>query len=572
MKTRKKSFKTVTKELFFKYAAIPYLIIVILFSLFMISLINIKIIYDSKHAAKNIELKVSEVFQNYLEEIERMSELPQVYSTLETLKDNHLVYEEFYNFNNQNEVKSMFHLIDLRHVFLVSTAPSISENNNQIIDDILPYINKNPDEIYVDVAQTQYPNGITTVLNLGKAIIKDQKTIGYLVYQLVEDDFQQLIFGEKADIVVLTDDYDYIVTTTNSITTGLMNKFTPNRISDTLVKIKDDTYYFNELRTENGLFTIYTMNNIKNSNTVIYLSFFIFILITGILLYFLLRNLAEKMSSKNVQSIEKLMDAVAKLDQGDMKAYVDINTGDEFELLANQYNEMLDNLNELLKRNEELTNLKIQKEISLLESQFNPHFLFNVLETLKYTMYTDVNKAQEIILSLSRVLRYSLNANTHETPFERDLNYMLDYLKLHKIRFGERLDYKIDIDEELRQVPVPKLLLQPLIENSIKYGYKEKTHLTIHIEGRIKEDQIIFKVTDNGSGIDDEKLKRIKSTFTSSETAAGDIGIGLYNTYRRIVLQYGDRYGLNIYSSKGQGTKVIATLPYRRTSSNNTGV
>lgn len=563
MKTRKKSFKATTKELFLKYAAIPYLIIIILFSLFMIGLINVKTIFDAKQAAKNIEEKVSTVFYDYVEEIEKMSELPQVFTTLETSKDNHLIYEEFYNFNNQHEVRSIFHLIDQRNVFLVSTAPSISENNNQIIDGILPYINRNPQDIYIDVEQTKYPNGVTTVLNIGKAIIKDQEIIGYLVYQLVEDDFQQLIFGEKADIVVLTDDYDYIVTTTNSITSGLMNKFNPNRISDSHVQIKDDTYYLNKLETNDRLFTIYTMNNIRNHDIGIYLLFFIFILITGILLFFLLRNLAEKMSTQNVTSIEKLMAAVARLDKGDMNAYVDINTGDEFELLANQYNEMLDNLNELLKRNEELSKLKIQKEISLLESQFNPHFLFNVLETLRYTMYMDVDKAQQIILSLSRLLRYSLETNQHEVPFEKDLNYMVDYLKLHKMRFGERLNYKIDIEDEVTKVSIPKLLLQPLIENSIKYGYEDQTHLKIQIEGHIKGDKVIFQVTDNGSGIEKSKLNKIKRTLSSPEIPEKDIGIGLYNSHRRIVLQYGDKYGLTIHSRKGLGTKVIATLPYK---------
>src|SRR5690606_20380968 len=164
---------------------------------------------------------------------------------------------------------------------------------------------------------------------------------------------------------------------------------------------------------------------------------------------------------------------------GDLKSYVYIHTGDEFEVLANQYNEMLDDLNDLLEKNKELSDIRRVTEIKLLQSQFNPHFLFNVLETLRYTMLTNLDHAQEIIFSQSRLLRYSLNDQNKNVLFAKDLEYTIDYLKLHKFRFKDRLEYEICIPDELKNVYVPKLLLQPIIENSIKYGYKNKMKLNI---------------------------------------------------------------------------------------------
>lgn len=556
------NFKATTKSLFLKYAITPNLIVIILFSVFTILLLNIKTVYDTKKSANNIENKVSRVYDTYADEMERMIHLPQVIDTLETKQDNHLVYEEFYNFNTQNDVQGVFHLIDPRDVFLVSTTPSVGENNRKIIEDMLPFIEENPDDIYMNAERTELSNGKSTVLNFGTAIKNDRRTMGYLIYQLYEEDFQELIFGENADIAILTDYYDYVIATTNSITTGLMNKFHPDTVSKTRVKIKDDEYYMNKLRMDDQLFTIYTMNNVK-SYWVIYLLYLTFIIVIGIVMYFLLTNMAERMSSKNVASIEKLMEAVSQLEQGDMTAYVNIDTNDEFELLANQYNDMLVNLNRLLKRNEELSDIRKSKEIKLLESQFNPHFVFNVLETLRYTMFVDTDKAQEIIFSLARVLRYSLHANTHEVPFEKDLNYILDYLKLHKWRFGDRLEYEIDVEDAVVSETVPKLLIQPLIENAIKYGYQNQANLSIIIQGRIVDGTIVFTVSDNGQGMSPEKLHDIRAMLYSQETEPkAETGIGLYNTHRRIVLQYGDAYGVTIESTLNEGTEVTIKLPY----------
>jgi len=563
IKTRGKNFKETTKSLFLKYAIIPNLLLIILFSIFTILLLNIKTIYDTKKSASNIEKKVENVYENYKKEMERMLELPELYKTIETTSLNHLIYEEFYNFNNQIDVKSVFHLIDKRNVFLVSTAHSNGELNQKIIEDIIPFIERNPNDIYLNVERTEHTNGQVTVLNLATAVQVDEEIVGYIVYQLFEDDFQELIFDEKSDIVVITDYFDYIVATTSSITSGLMNKFHPKKISKSQIELKDNKYYFKELRTSDNRFAIYTMNNVKNDK-FIYFLFFLFIIIVGVVTYILLNNMAEKMSTKNGESIEKLMNAVSKLEKGNMEAHVNIDSGDEFEVLANEFNNMLDNLNILMQRNAELANIRQQKEIKLLESQFNPHFLFNVLETLKYTMLIDIDKAQEIIFSLGRVLRYSLDDSLQEVLFQKDLNYIIDYLKLHTHRFGDRLQYKIDVDKEVIKASVPKLLLQPIIENAIKYGYEKQTHLSIRIDGRLIEDKIIFKVIDNGKGISKDKLKGIKETIYSGKRVTGGIGIGLYNTHRRVVLQYGDRYGLTINSTVDSGTEVMIELPYKK--------
>src|SRR5690606_7116544 len=230
-----------------------------------------------------------------------------------------------------------------------------------------------------------------TSLSIGKAIVEGGEVKGSIIIQLFEKDILNILFTENVDIAIITDEFENIVATTNELARGLMNKFRP-KYEGKSVLINDTKYYVSQLDTPDHLFKIYTLKSVKSKQlTIIY---FAFTIITGLILYFLVRILAEKMASKNVQSINKLVTAVQRLQQGDMRAYVDMEKEDsftegEFEYLYKQYNIMVNNLNQLMKRNEELARIRRVSEIKMLKAQFNPHFLFNVLETLRYTMLVD---------------------------------------------------------------------------------------------------------------------------------------------------------------------------------------
>ena len=162
-------------------------------------------------------------------------------------------------------------------------------------------------------------------------------------------------------------------------------------------------------------------------------------------------------------------------------------------------------------------------------------------------------------MSLSRILRHSVR-DEENILFKKDLDYIEDYLKLHKIRFKENLNYSINISDEVENSYVPKLLLQPVIENSIKYGYKEKDNLNIDITGERVGNDIIFKVEDNGGGMTKEEVQGIRDTLQREENLGKHIG--LYNIQRRLNLLYGEDYGLKINSVHGEGTTVIVKTPY----------
>ncbi|WP_077601660.1 sensor histidine kinase [Oceanobacillus sojae] len=556
---KKKSFKEATKSLFLKYTVVPILILIILFTLFTIVIFHLKAVYDAKQSGEQIKERMTDVYEVYQGEIKKMAGSSLVTKSLNYHDDINLVYEDFYNFNNKQDVKSSFFLVDVNDVFVASTNKSNNEVNEGILNHIIPLLEKYPDDLLSLVEKTNFSHGQASTITLGTAVKQDKQIIGYVIYMLYEEDFQRLIFGEKTDIAVITDTYNHIVVTSNEIVQGLMNKFQPEKLSHSKVQIENDTYYMNQTETADNTFRIYTLNNTETDKVVLIL-YFIFIGITSAFLFILLRILAEKMSRRNAESIDKLLIAVDQLKKGDLTSYVEIHTGDEFETLANQYNTMLDSLNDLLNRNRELSEIRKVNEMKILQSQFNPHFLFNVLETVRYTMVSNVDKAQDIILLLSSLLRYSINQNIDQVILEKDLNYTIDYLKLHKMRFNERLHYSLEIPEEIKEAYIPKLLLQPIIENAIKYGYRHQTTLNIWIKAKVVGSDIVFSVEDDGGGMEAQQLADIQKKIQASEN--NQVGIGLYNTHRRLRLQFGEKYGLEIDSTFNQGTIVSITVPY----------
>lgn len=130
---------------------------------------------------------------------------------------------------------------------------------------------------------------------------------------------------------------------------------------------------------------------------------------------------------------------------------------------------------------------------------------------------------------------------------------------IQKYRFEDNFDYSIILQENAKDCIIPKLIIQPIIENSIKYGFMTKKYLKVEINCYTDKDKLFIEIEDNGEGIDDERLSEIITSLNFNDNESQHIG--LYNVHRRIKLMYGDSFGINIFSNKGKGTKVIITLP-----------
>ncbi|EJW19334.1 sensor histidine kinase [Paenibacillus alvei] len=553
-----RNFKESTRHLFRLYAVIPFSIMIVLFFIFTIINGRMNLTQKTTEAAESISKSMMEVFQQYHDEINRMAVSPAVLNYVTTRLGSDKVYSEFYDFNNRQKVKSIFHIVDKDGIFRASSDSPDALYNNFAFGNLINRIEHKSGGMLTEMNSFRYSHDRDTSYTFGKAIVKDKQTIGYIVYQLYESDMQKLIFEQNNEIAMITDEHNSIIATTSNVTKGVLNKFSPKLDKQGHVQLNDGTYYMYTKRIPGTPIQVITLNSYM-SEQYTYYTVSIFILAASLLLWVIIHFLSNKMSARNSESIDKLILALAQLREGNFNGYVDIQTNDEFEILGAEYNAMLDRLKELMAKNKELSELRTIIEVKQLQSQFHPHFIFNVLETLRYAIKMDANQAQQIVILLSRLLRYSIG-NDRSVQLKDDMNYVRDYLKLQQIRFNERLEYRITVVEETNHVYVPKLLLQPLIENAIKYGYLNQSNVLIEIRIYPSDGKLMLEVCDNGQGMNAETLQKVNQILQSQNNTTQHIG--LYNVHRRLVLLYGEDSGIHIDSNQGKGTCVTLTIPY----------
>jgi sensor histidine kinase YesM len=537
---------------------IPFAILIVLFLVFTLINGRMNLTQKTTEAAQSISQSIAAVHQQYYEEINQMAVSPAVMNYVTTHLNSDKVYSEFYDFNNQQQVKSIFHIVATNGVFLASSAPPDTLYANFAFSNLITRIDHRPNDTLTEMNSFRYSHDRDTCYTFGKAIVKDHQTLGYIIFQLNEADIQKIIFEQNNEIAMITDEHNTIIATTNNVTKGVLNKFSPKLDNQGHVLLNDGTYYMYSRRIPDTSIQVITLNSYK-SEQYTYYTVSIFVLAASVLLWIMIRILSNKMSTRNSESIDKLIHALAQLREGNFNGYVDIQTDDEFEILGDEYNVMLDRLKHLVEKNKELSALSTIIEVKQLQSQFHPHFIFNVLETLRYAIKIDANQAQDIVMILSRLLRYSIG-HDRSVKLKDDMNYVRDYLKLQHIRFNERLEYRISVAEETHEVYVPKLLLQPLIENAIKYGYQNQSNVRIEIRIYTSGGKLILEVRDNGQGINEETLENVNHILQSQSNTTPHIG--LYNVHRRLVLLYGEESGVHIDSAQGEGTCVTLTIPY----------
>ena len=203
-------------------------------------------------------------------------------------------------------------------------------------------------------------------------------------------------------------------------------------------------------------------------------------------------------------------------------------------------------------------------QISALQSQINPHFLYNTLGSI--SMYAEIQGNREVVKmtnNLSKLLRYSINSHKSQVPLNMELEHVKGYMAIQQIRFEDKIQFHVNIEPELLSYSVIRFILQPIVENSIVHGIdKGNGYGNIILTGKKQEDKMLITIQDDGAGMSAVQLQNLldkKFDFTSSEEGTG--GHGLMNVHRRIVLRYGNQYGIKIESSLAQGTTI--SLLYR---------
>ena len=263
--------------------------------------------------------------------------------------------------------------------------------------------------------------------------------------------------------------------------------------------------------------------------------------------------------------IKKLHDVTTTIAREDLEPLVTSDNVDEITELGMSFNIMVGKVRELLAaKMQEQENLK-KAELRVLQAQINPHFLYNTLDTIIW-MVESKRTAQvvDLVRALSRFFRISLSKGEDWITIGEEFEHVSSYLAIQKIRYRDILDYQIDVDETILSATILKLTLQPLVENALYHGIKNKrSGGVIRVRGRAAGTAIHLEVEDNGIGMTPDRLAQVRATLRSDETGSSDSGYGLLNVNQRIRLYYGQRYGLQLSSVYGAGTTVSLTIPLR---------
>ena len=261
------------------------------------------------------------------------------------------------------------------------------------------------------------------------------------------------------------------------------------------------------------------------------------------------------------QPIQQLCDSMARVQEGDFSVSdVVVDSKNEIGSLTKSFNVMTHRIQDLMEQNIREQEAKRKSELKALQSQINPHFLYNTLDSIIWM--AEGKKNEEVVLmtaSLARLLRQSISNEDEVVSIGQEVEYARGYLTIQKMRYKDKMEFQIDVDPSILHIPLIKLVLQPVIENAIYHGlkYKESKGLLM-VKGFRKNGNAVLQVIDNGVGMDQETLDHI---YEKHKVNYQSNGVGIYNVQKRLQLYYGSEYGITYESEKSVGTTATITIP-----------
>lgn len=260
------------------------------------------------------------------------------------------------------------------------------------------------------------------------------------------------------------------------------------------------------------------------------------------------------------EPLSLLCEGLDKTAEGHYDHRINNNQYSNYRTAFSTYNSMNEHIERLIKENYEVKLSEKELEIQMINMQFNPHFLYNMLNTISLmALENGQEQISEMLSKLSYMMRYSAKTTSVIVPFREDLHYIEAYISAMQLRTNGHFEYRCNVDPALMDYPVPKFMLQPFVENAIQHGFSldhpDFTY-TLRIDGHCEGNVLLFSIADNGKGLEEQAIE----TLWKKENA----GIGIANTHKRIQLYYGKDYGVSIQSKPQAGVVITVRIPYER--------
>lgn len=559
MKKQQKGFERDIRLKFIITAIIPVLLLLFLFTCFMWISSRIMVRKKTAEAGERTAKKVQEMDAWYRAECLFMAENPDTLSFLKTGTGREKVFEKYYESVKGQDVRFQMVLVDMDKNIVLRTSTRDGyelDYSFMSLEKLAKQKEKGETRL---LSRVQADDELAYYYGYGAVIYENNVPAGYVLYYVSNRQLNGLLEESGAEEVILTNQFDVVIATTAETARSSLNRFA-YEAKDGNLTVNGDQYYMSGTELSEAGLKVYALGS------RIYEKYLFQIIppFVGIVVVFLLavmHYLSKDMSRRVTEPIRKLMEAVEKTGKGQFDVSVELNTGDEFELLAEEYNRMVQKINQLIETNQKMAELQRESEFKIIRNQFNPHFIFNVLETLRYMVFVDQKGTEKNILALSKFLRYNIYNQDKFVPLKEDMEHMEDFFALHKARFQERMTYEIFMEPETEAVFVPKFFIQPFAENSIKYGFRCRDRFHVAVTARLKGDRLAVAVKDDGGGMTAEKYEEVCRNLRSEQYP--DDHIGLYNSHKVLKMIYGEEYRLCIHNEEGVGLEVCVEIPAR---------
>ncbi|WP_297430522.1 sensor histidine kinase [Clostridium sp.] len=407
------------------------------------------------------------------------------------------------------------------------------------------------------------------VFSMSKAVI-DQSTgkiKGVILIDIKLDAIKNIIENSKPGtagfIYIMDSNKDIVYTPVNNIVYRIKNEWIEDINNEIIIKnINGENYQLTKIDSKyTGWATIGVFPESESLRIIKNIKYYS--LIVAIIALIIAQILVIIFTRSIVNPIQKLKKLMKKAQEGDLTVSFNAKYNDEIGELGSSFNTMVKEINKLINLVQIEEKKKRIAEMNVLQAQIKPHFMYNTLDTIRW-MAEEHNAEDivEIIEAFTNLLRISLSKGKEIISVKEELSHVQSYLIIQKIRYEDKLEYEIKFEDSILNYKLIKLILQPLVENAIYHGIKEKRgNGKIIITGKIEENLLYFTVVDNGKGMDEQTLNKINNMLKNNSGNKNDIGYGIFNVNERIKLIYGEEYGLTYKSIYGEGTIVELRHP-----------
>lgn len=433
---------------------------------------------------------------------------------------------------------------------------------------------ENPDSIHI-ISKVTGRNIVTDatystddVFSVVKAVVDGNTGVPYGVllldvkHDIIASSIQDAIVGSEGFMFILDQENNMVYAPLNRVVYRIRPEWMEGDKKVFAAEVEKEKYELSYQESDYTGWKIVSVTPYKeivggiNAILIIYIGVFVLTFIIVLLV-------AVKMSDVITRPIIELRNLMKKTEQGDFTVRFEGSYKDEISELGRRFNHMIQRIQELIQKVYEEQEYKRQAELRVVQEQFKPHFLYNTLDTIGWMAREHhADDIVHMVDALTNVFRISLSKGKDYVSLKEEIKYITNYLYIQKIRYGAKVQYEVEFDENCGNVYVPKLILQPLVENAIYHGLKMKRgmgHLNVRVV--MLEKKVLLEVVDDGQGMPPEKVKELTVALNDSDRIEETQSFGLFYIKERLRIRYGGDFSVSIQSQEGEGTRISILIP-----------